>query len=189
MNFAELLAQLYIRLGDDDHFTFTVEEKTDALTEAFNDSHVLNPIWDSSLTYSTGTYQYALPSSVNVVQDVYIKGDNSLDEPGKIDSSLWEVVDGNLHFKPGSQVIPDGWTLYLKGHTKYDENDTIAETSLQDYVLNLAQLRLLRMLGVKKALRFLKNDTSMAEVIAIKNELQREVDEYRRRLPRSWENA
>lgn len=189
MDYDELEDKLNIRLGDTDNFTFTPEEKQDALTEAFNDSHVLTPVWDSSLTYDVGTYQYALPSGVSVVQDVYIKNDNNLDEPGKIDSNLWEIVDGNLHFKPGSTVIPDGWTIYLKGYTKYDSDDTIAETGVWEYILNLAQLKLMRMLGVKKSLRFLKNDTSMAEVVAIKRELENEVNEYRRRLPRSWEVA
>lgn len=187
MDKTALLAQLNIRMGDTDNFTFTAEEKDDAITEAINNDYVRKQVWDSSLTYDVGTYQYAKPSGVDVIQDIYIKADDNLDEPEKIDSNLWEVVGTNIHFKKGSAVIPDGYTLYLKGFTKYDDADTIAETSLQEYVLNLAQLKLLRMLGVKKALRFLKNDTSMAEVVAIKRELEVEVREYRRRQPTAWE--
>lgn len=189
MNFDALYDQLNIRIGDTDNFTFTQEEKQDALREAFNDEYTKKPIWDSSLTYASGTYQYARPSGVDVIQDIYIKADNSLEEPEKIASTLWEVVGSNIHFKKGSEIIPDGYTLYLKGYTKYDENDTIAETAIQEYVMNLAQLKLLRMLGVKKALRFLKNDTSMAEVVTIKRELEAEVRGYQRRQPTAWEAA
>lgn len=189
MNRTALLAQLNIRLGDSDNFTFTPEEKGDALDEAIKDDYVKTPVWDDSLTYSAGTFQYAKPATVKVIQDIYIKPDNNLDEPQKIDSNLWEVVAGNIHFKKGSSAITDGYTLYLKGYTKYDTTDTINEASLQNYVLNLAQLKLLRMLGVKKALRFLKNDTSMAEVVAIKRELEAEVRAYQRRQPTAWEVA
>lgn len=187
MDRTALLAQLNIRLGDTDNFTYTPEEKEDALDEAINNDYVRKQIWDSSLTYSVGTYQYAKPTGVDVIQDIYIKPDNNLEEPEKIDSNLWEVVGDNIHLKHGSHVIPDGYTLYLKGFTKYETADTLTETSLQEYVLNLAQLKLMRMLGVKKALRFLKNDTSMAEVVAIKRELEAEVREYRRRQPTAWE--
>lgn len=189
MDLTTAKSTLGIRLGDSDNFTFTPEEKEQALTEAFDDEYVVASVWDSSLTYTAGTYQYAKPAAVDVVKDIYIKPDNNLNEPEKISSELWEVVGSNIHFKPGSEVIPDGWTLYLKGSSKYTTADTIAETNVQEYVLNLAQLHCLNMLGIKKALKFLKNDTSMSEIIAIKRELERKVSEYRRRLPREYEVA
>lgn len=188
-DFNDLKTKLNIRVQDTDNFTFTSEEKDEALTEAFNDDHTVTEIWDSSLTYDTGTYQYALPSGVDRVQDVYIKRDNSQDEPEKIASDLWEVVDGNLQFKPGSTVIPDGYTLYLKGYTKYTVDDTIAETNVQEFVLNLAALNLFSTLGIKKSFRFLKNDTTVAEIVTMKREFERKVDSYKRRLPTAWENA
>lgn len=189
MDLTAAKATLNIRMGDSDNFTFTAEEKEEALTEAFNDQYVVKPIWDSSLTFSSTTYQYAKPSGVDIVKDIYIKSDNSTSEPEKISSELWEVVGSNIHFKKGASVIPNGYTLYIKGSTKYDAADTIAETNVKEYVLNLAQLHCLNMLGVKKALKFLKNDTSMAEIVAIKRELERKVSEYRARLPREYEVA
>lgn len=189
MDYNDLLAQLNIRISDSDNFAFTAEEKQDALTEAFNDSHVLTEVWDSSLTFNLGTYQYAKPSGVDVVRDIYIKPDNNQDEPEKIDSNLWEVVGANIHLKRASLHIPDGWTLYIKGYTKLDTDDTVSSAGMWEYILNLAQLKLFRMFGVKKSFKFVPNDTSVAEIVAMKNELQREVDEYRRRLPRSWEVA
>ena len=185
--FAALKITLNIRIGDTDNFTFTDEEKTEALTEAFNDQDTVKEVWNTSLTFSTTTYQYAKPSGVDVVEDIYIRGDNSVEEPQKIDSSLWEVVGSNIQFKPGRTSIPQGYTLYVKGYTKYDVADDITEVNVQEFVLALAQLRLFRMLGVKKTFKFLKNDTSVAEVVGMKRELERDVAAYRQRLPTSYQ--
>lgn len=189
MDQTALLEELNIRLGDTDNFTFTPEEKTKALNEAINDDFVLSPVWDDTLVYSTGTYQYPLPPTITVVQDIYVKPDNSQDDPIKIGGDAWEVIKGALQFKSVLQPVPTGYTLYLKGNYKYTTSDTITETNVQEYVLNLAQFNCLKMLGIKKALRFLKNDTSMSEVIAIKRELEQAVRDYRKRMPTSWEAA
>lgn len=191
MSFATLKATLNIRLGDTNNFTFTSEEKDEALTEAYNDDLVIKDVWDSSLTFSTTSYQYAKPSGVDRVVGIYIRPDNTTGtKPVEIASSLYEVIGANIQFKNGANnSIPSGYTLHIKGKTKYTTADTIAETNLQEYVLNLAQLHCLNMLGVKKALSFLKNDTSVGEIIAIKRELERKVQLYRQRLPRAFEVA
>lgn len=187
MDFASALETLNIRLGDTDNFTFTPEEKTEALTEAFNDSYAVSDGWDTSLTFSNGTYQYSLPVGVTAIQDIYIKADNSLDYPEKIDSSLWEVVGSHIQFKPGADVVPQGYTLYLKKNDKYTVADTVTETGVQEYILKLAQYNCLATLGNKRALRFLKNDTSMAELITLKRDIQQDVQNYRRRMPTSYQ--
>lgn len=187
MDFNSLKATLNKRLGDTNNFAFTSEEKDEALTEAINDSLTVSEVWDGSLAFSFGTFQYPKPSTLDVIRDIYLKPD-SASEPVKVTSSIWEVVDGNIQFKNNaSRFIPHGYILYLKGAKKYTINDSITETNVQEYVLNLAQLHCLNMLGVKKALSFLKNDTSMGEIIALKRELERKVQEYRRQLPRSFE--
>lgn len=191
MDKAAALVTLNLRLGDTNNFTFTSDEKNQALDEAFNDDLVVKDVWDSSLTFSTTTYQYAKPSGVDRVVGIFVKPDNSSStKPVEVASDLYEVVGSNIHFKNGANdAIPAGYTLYIKGKTKYTTADTVAEKNVQEYVLNLAQLHCLNMLGVKKALSFLKNDTSMSEIIAIKRELERKVAQYRQRLPRAFEAA
>lgn len=189
MDQADLLAELNVRVGDTDNFTFTPEEKTSALTEAFNDDYAITDKWDTSLTFATGTYQYAKPSDVDVVNDIYIKADNSQDYPEKIASSLWEVQGANIQFKPGADVIPNGYTLYLKSKTKYTTADTVAETNLQEYILKLAQLRLYGIMLNKKSMRFLKNDTTVGEIVAIKRDLEQDVMKYKQRMPRAYQVA
>lgn len=191
MDKAAALVTLNLRLGDTSNFTFTSDEKNQALDEAFNDHDVVSERWDDSLTFSSTAYQYAKPADIGVLQDIYIRPDNTTATvPVKIASDLWEVVGDNIHFKNGANNhIPNGYTLLLRGKYKYTTSDTITETNVQEFVLNLAQLHCLNMLGVKKALSFLKNDTSMSEIIAIKRELERKVAQYRQRLPRSFEVA
>jgi hypothetical protein len=189
MDFEDILEELNTQLGDTDDFTFTPEEKTRALTEAFNDSSVVKVIWSSATTFDASTYQYAIPGTMDTVKDIYISTSNSTsDEPEKISANLWEVVGANIQFRNGANsTIPQGYTLYIKGNYKYTISDTVAETKLQEYILSLAQLRCLKSLGNKKLNRFLKNDTSIAEIVTWKRELQQEVSEYRRSLPRDYE--
>lgn len=187
MDFATFLETLNIALGDTDDFTFTPEEKTRALTEAFNDPYVVTDDWDTSLTFVTGTYQYALPAGVTSVKDISIKADNSQDYPEKISSNLWEVVGTNIQFKPGADVIPSGYTLYVRGNDKTTIADTVSSVRLQEYILKLAQYACLSQLGNKRALRFLKNDTTMNELITLKRDLQQDVANYRRSLPTGYQ--
>lgn len=190
-SFADLKTTLNLRIGDTDDFTFTDVEKSQALTEAFNDPLVTKPIWDSTLAFVYGTYQYTKPTGVDVVQDIYTRAPgDTISEPKQIDSKLWEVVDGNIQFKnEADNYIAEGCTLFIKGKTKYTVDDSIAETNVQEYILNLAVFNLLGMLGHKKVFKFLKNDTSVSEAIAIKREAERHVQEYRRRMPRQFESA
>lgn len=188
MDFDDLLEQLNIALGDSDNFTFTPEEKTRALTEAVNDPYVVKTIWDSTLTTSAATYQYAIPVALTTVQDIYIRTDNSIDNPTKIDSSFYEVVGSNIQFSPHS-TVPDGYGLFVKGKYKYTTADTITETNVQEYVLTVAQYRCLKLLGNKKVNRFLKNDTTMAELVTLKRDLEQDMMNYRKRLPTGYEVA
>lgn len=191
MDFANFLAELNIRLGDSDDFTFTPEEKTSILTEAINDENVVKTVWDTTLTFDSQTYQYAIPSGLTAISDIGISPSNSTsDEPQTISGSYWSVVGSNIQFTNGTNgIITTGYTLYVRGRYKYTINDTITETNLQEYVLKAAQYRALGQLSNKKLLRFLKNDTSVAEIVALRRELERDLAGYKRRLPRAFEAA
>ena len=189
MDVTALQTELNIRIGDTDNFAFTTDEKAAIVKEAMKDAYVVKTVWDTTLTFDTDTYQYTRPSALTTVKDIYIRP-ASTDEPEKIDAKLWEVVGSNIQFKNYARnVIPDGNTLFLKGNYKFTIADTISEINVQEYVLNLAHSKLLKTLATKRAFRFLKNDTTMSEIIAFKRELEAEVEAYRRRLPREYELA
>lgn len=191
LSYADAQTTLNTILGDTNDTTFSSSEKQRALTKAWNDSHVVNVIWDTSLTYATGTYQYALPATLTTLQDIYLSTTGSSQPfPEPIDNSLWELVNGNIQFNwKADATIPNGYTLYLKGHYKLTTSDSITPVNMQEYVLALAGVYTLTMLTHKKANLFTKNDVSMGELIALRRELNNDVTDLRRRLLREWESA
>lgn len=190
MTFDETKDELNVTLGDSEDVTFTPEEKIRALTKAWNDTYVVKVVWDSTLTFDSSIYQYTIPTSMNTVKGVYISASNSSsDNPEPIDASLWSVIDGSIHFTPtAGRTIPTGYTLYIKGGKKLDPaTDTLDTVGLQEYVIALAGYNTLGMLGFKKANLFLKNDTTVGELITLKRDLKDDVREARAKLLREYE--
>lgn len=187
MDYNTLYTKLNIRLDDTDNFAFTQEEKESILTEAIEDGYVVKRVWDETLTYTTGTWQYAVPSGLTTVDTIYIKpGTNEDPEPISIP---FDVIEGNIQFNKNSQQIPSGYTLYIKGKYKYTVDDTITETRVQQYILNLAQLNALDQIGIKKVLKFVKNDISLSEIVALKRELERKVIAHRASIQKDFQSA
>lgn len=191
LDFTTAQTTLNTVIGDSSDTTFSSSEKQRALTRAWNDSYVVNHVWDTSLSYTTGTYQYALPATLTTIQDIYISPTGSSKPfPEAIDNSLWELVNGNIQFTwQADGIIPSSSTLYLKGFYKLTTSDSIAKVDMQEYVLALAGVYTLKMLTHKKANLFTKNDITMSELIGLKRDLQQDVVEFRRRLRTSWESA
>lgn len=191
MTYQDSLNELNITIGDSEDTTFTPEEKGRALTKAWNDSYVVKTVWDSTLTYSSSTYQYTKPTGMTTIKDIYlsISNNTSTDKPQKLDKAVWEVVDGNIQFNNyADSVITSGSTLYIKGNYKYTISDTISDVNTQEYIIALAGFNTLTALTFKKANLFLKNDTSMSELIALRRELKQEVLEYRAKKARDFES-
>ncbi len=181
MDFATALENLNIDLNDTDNFTFTAEEKTRALEEAWRDAYNTASVWDETTTYSTSTYSYAIPASIKVVKGLYYK-EASTSFPTPIGSDAWELVNGYVKISPEYQyTFADGSTLVFKGTKQVATTDSLAEDRIE-YILKLAHLNTLRRLGAQKANRFLKNDTSMAEIIALRTALERDIAQERRRF-------
>lgn len=192
MTYAETYAEMNITLSDSDDVTFTPEEKGRALQRAWKDSYVVKRIWDDTLTFTQGTYQYTIPATLTTVTDIYLSPSNSTsDFPDPISQDLWEVVDGDIQFKGlANSIIPTGWTLYLKGNYKFDYTaDTLDSPNLEEYVIALGAYNTLSVLAYKKVNLFLKNDTTLSELIALKRDLKQEVLELRAKLQRSYEGA
>lgn len=189
--FADALTTLDTILGDSGNVTFTSGEKTRALTKAWRDSHVINEVWDTSLTYTQGTYQYTLPATLSSIRDIYISPTGSSNPfPEPIDNDLWELYNGKIQFNQlADSIIPSTYTLYIKGNYKLLTTDNITDENMQEYVLALAGVETLKLLAYKKANLFTKNDVTMSELIGLKRELQQDVIDLRRRLRKSWESA
>lgn len=191
MTYSEFYDELNIRIGDTDNFTFTTEEKQAALTDTYRDDVVGQITIDTSLTYASGDYQYPLPATMTAVKDIYLSP-VSTDYPAPLDSSYYTVVDGNIEFINSTKnVITDGNTLYVRGWTPYTVDDSIPDTNtnLIGYILVATQLKLYRTLLNKKSFRFLRNDTSVSEIVASKREWERELMTYKNNIQRQFESA
>lgn len=183
MTFASSLTQLNILLSNTTGFTFSSDETNQLLTDSWNDKYAVNPIvWDESLTFSVSNFTYAIPATLTTVSEIYVTR-TSTEFPTPIDRKLWRVVGSNIKFMDGAlQVIPDGYTLRLKGRYKITVSDTITDTGLQQYLVALAGYNALRYLLLKKTMQFIKNDTSVAEIVATRRELYADVVHWRQQL-------
>ena len=182
MNFAAFLTALNLILGDTNNFALSTDQKTQNLTTAFQDQYAILPVWDNSLTFSINAYQYAIPSDITSISDVYLERDVS-QFPEYIGRDLWEVIGSNLQFNNMAHwTIPDTYPLWLKGYYKVKTTDTINDVALQNYILALAGWISLRNLTYTKINSFLRNDTTVQELIATRKEMYSDLLEYRRQI-------
>ena len=200
LSLTDATTQLKLLTSQTGNFTFTDDELTLALQQAWNDPYVVNDVWDSSITYLTGTWQYAIPATLTTVKEIYIilpdftpettPPQTSSQYPGRLDKSLWEVVAGNIQLAEDAQrYIGSDHTLYLRGNYKLTTSDSLGTTGLVNYTLNLAAQILLSQLLLKKAFVFLTNDTSVQEIIAAQQVVQGNVLRYKQGLPRTFESV
>lgn len=182
MEFADFLNQLNLMLGDVSNFALSIDEKTENLTVAMSDQYCLTEVWDNSLVYSVNTYQYAVPGDMDVVWDIYLSRDQDL-FPEPISTDLWEQIAGNIQFTPSSQwKIPDQYALWVKGGHHVTINDTVTDTTIQNYILSLAGWVCLRNLAYTKLLSFLRNDSTIPDIINLRKEMYADVQMYRTQL-------
>lgn len=182
MVFSDFLTELNLMLGDTNNFALSNDQKTQNITNAFNDNYAVTQVWDNSITFSINTYQYAIPSDITAISDIYLERDVS-QFPEAISRELWEVVQGNIQFNNMAHwTIPDTYPLWLKGFYKIKTTDTVTDTALQNYILSLAGWYCLRNLTYTKLNSFLRNDTSIAELLNTRKEMYGDVLEFRRQL-------
>lgn len=186
---AQALTQLQILTSQTANFTFNVDELTQALQTAWNDPFTVRRVWDSSLSYTQGTWQYTLPATITVVRDLYYQK-TSTQEPEILSTDLYEIVAGVIQFKPAVQRwMLTGMTIYIKGVYKLVSTDTLNTTHLVNYVLYTAAENLLETLIFKSVFVFLRNDTSMADITRALQLVQSKRLEYKRSLSREFESV
>lgn len=188
MTFTAALDELNILLGDSDNFTFTPEEKTRALTEAWRDRYVVQPA-SASTTYDQSTRSYTF-TGVGVIKNLQYSTTDVWDRT--IPGSAWDLENGTVYIDYDFRYsMPTGATLTAIGRTKLATTDDVNDTNVDliEYVLTLAHYNTLKLLGAKKTNRFIKNDTNMNEIIAMRRDLQTDIREKRQSLARSYERA
>lgn len=187
MTYAEAQDELNILLGDSDDFTFTPEEKQRALTDAWRDRYLVTKATDSSNTFSNLTQTYTITGLTTVTDVQY---NTSSNWPESLPSDAYSYNAGTLTIdKDYRYIIPEGSTLTVKGNYKLTISDSITNEQQIEYTLALAHYNTLKLLGAKKTNRFIKNDTNMNEIIALRNALTVDIRNLRQGLEQSYERA
>lgn len=180
MDFATGLTTLDTRLDDGDNFTFSVDEKTQALTQAWNDPYVVEETYDSSLTYDNTVQQYTLPTGMRDVISI-AQDPNNDSFQSTIPAEGFNVIAGKIHIEPNYRTyLTNGDTFYIWGWKKLTTSDSATDALLQEYILKLAQYNVLSLLINKAVNRFLKNDVSVSELLNVASRLERDIDDYRK---------
>lgn len=189
MNFDDSKTQLNVLLSNTSGFVFNDQEITQILTDAWQDKWAVEPVWEDSLVFSASAYQYTIPDDLTTVSAVYVQR-TSTDMPEEVSGELWEVVAGELQFNDRAyQTIPDSTQLFLRGKYKVTIDDSVDDVALQEYIVALAGYNALRYLLFKKTNQFLRNDTSVSEIIATRRELFNDVVQWRHQIGSEFVNA
>lgn len=157
----------------------TVAEKTRALTRAWNDKYVVVEITDDSLTYDREIDTYELPEEISSVIAIGQDPDDLGFRAGlSADAFVVEAGSVRIH-KAYQDLLSDGKILYIFGWSKPTVDDSIDDVGVQEYVLKLAEKNCLSVLLNKRVFKFLKNDTTVGEIVAHRRELERDIADYR----------
>lgn len=189
LTFSAAKTQLNLLTSQTANFTFTDDEITQALQTAWNDTYVVNQVWDDTTSFVTGTWQYPIPATVTTVNDLYFKRTTS-DFPERISPELYEIVNGNIQFTVFTpNWINDTYTLYIKGYYKLTTSDSLSTTNQINYVINLAAETLLNQLLLKKTFVFLTNDTSVGDISAALRVFQSNVLRFKQAILREFQSS
>lgn len=161
----QMLARLDIWLDDADDFAFTDAQKAEGYNSVVNDDPlVYQVVKDVTIptTANTPTYTPAADYEAILAIAVDINGDGF---PLPIDRGGWDFVDGTIRLNRVYKSLPAGKTIHLTAKKKLDADTDTIPTRLQAYVLHRATAGMLSILSSRKTGRFLRNDTTMTEIL------------------------
>ena len=174
----DILALLKTKMRDATDTVWTEPEKEDALDEAIDDMALCNLVEDSSLTGAIGTFEYTIPSTIDVVLDIYqnIDGKKEL-----LQRDIWEQVNTTLRFRTDLQA---NGTLTLKGVVKLASDDNIPQV-YKNFILYTAGYKLWELLEQEYAGGLLMSDITLAEIASGMNGFMVKAQVERRKFKRN----
>ena len=114
---------------------------------------------DTSLTASTSTYSYALPSTIDNIRKIIITS-GSIDYP--VGKSEWVEEGGNIYFENRPQ---NGGTMKLFGRKQYTIADSVPDKYL-NYILYSAAVKAYEMLLNKYSAGLLMSEVTQPELVS-----------------------
>lgn len=179
--FSTLRGRGDVWLDDADNFAFTAAAKDEMMRTAIDDDpFVFKVIEDRSLTTTALTSVYPVDDSYGDIIEVRIdQWGDGFGTPVSPDG--WDFIDGNLIFKPSHKMMPAGKTLILRVVQKLYNYDVLDEM-LAAYVLHMFAANCMRVLVSRKTGRFLRNQTTLAELMSAMQEHKNEALRLQRLL-------
>lgn len=168
-------------MRDTQNKTYQPDEKVEALMQAIDDDpQVFVILRDDETEVEDGTNVYDLAENCQELLElaVDIRGDGY---PITLDRTSYEVINGQIWFRRDRR-IPKGTKLVQIAKQKLYYGNSIPDY-LVGYVLHNAAAYLLELLIHDKTGRFLKNDTSLAEITAAIQNHRQVAARYQRTLP------
>ena len=163
-----LLGRLRTILRDPNDKTFTLVEKQEALKQSIDDDPFVFTIErDDSTVIVSGTTSYDLVSGYQELFQLMVDKFND-GFPIPISPAGYRVINGTIWIERNHRNLPDGKKLIQVGKKKLTAGNPIPDY-LAGYILHTAAAYLLELLISDKTGRFLKNDTSMAEIMGAIN--------------------
>lgn len=107
----------------------------------------------------------------------------------QLDRRLYMIVNGTIQFIDDvTRWLNDTYTLYIKGRYKLATTDSLTTENICNYVISLAAYMLLKRLSYKMTFQFLKNDTTMSDIINARRDMQSDMLAYKQALLREFES-
>lgn len=178
----DILTRLNIELRDTDNVTFSVLEKTEALTRAIEEEVVAVIEEDASTVLVQGGRTYPLNSQVRNVLGIDIDTGNT-GLPIPLDAEAYTFIAPNLTLASSYiNGLPAGSVLYINWLRKLITTDDFPAV-LVPYILNKGIYYTTEELASGKVNRFLRNDTSLAEIIQRGNMALKAANDLKKSLP------
>lgn len=161
----DIRSRMDLELRDVSNLAFTADEKNEAYQRAIDDEAVYVVIEDEDQTFSSGTRGIELDDSYKAVLSVQVDWAND-GFPTPIKGDWWSYNENakTLNFSRRAMNIPDGTPLFITVAQKLTATDDVPDY-LVAYVMNLAISYCAEFLSNVKVNRFLKNDTTMGDLI------------------------
>jgi hypothetical protein len=182
LSVAQLKTDFNIRNRNTDNFEFPDPEVTAALNDTIDYDPLVYKIGvDASLRATPGVYSYT--PSEDFEQIFEVEYDYYGNTSRIVFPYSWTYLDGALRFGYDFHSAPSNaaWPLFLTGKINLTHNDLIP-SYLAEYIYHRAVCKEIDMLLADKTQRFLRNDTTMAELQAARGTHSAEASRLERQL-------
>lgn len=178
----DIKVRLNKKLRDTDNATFTDDEKVEAITAAIEEGLVGVAEFDTSKTFTNGVRLYNLGNNIRAVYEIKLDTAQNGDFRS-LTGDAYEYLVPYLRFRMKyAQSIPTGAVMEIAWFRKLTATDDIPDYAVP-YVLKMAIYNTTQLLGAGKVNRFLRNDTSMGEILQFGAQQFKEAERIKKTLP------